>query len=64
MRRFLAGFLVLAAPWIASATQRDSSSSRNNAALDEFVRAHVERREAPPFAFTYDGKPSSASLAM
>jgi alpha-galactosidase len=63
MKRLMAGLLVLAAPWIASAAQVDSSASHDKAGLDEFVRAHVERPEAPPFAFIYGGKPSSAFLA-
>jgi hypothetical protein len=63
MRRILIGLLALAGPWLALAAQRGSSATHDTAGLDEFVRAHVERRETPPFAFDYDGKASSELLA-
>jgi len=63
MKRLLAGLLLLASPWITLAAQQDSSPTHDKAALDAFVNTHVERSEAPPFAFMYDGKPFSAPLS-
>lgn len=61
MRRILAGLFILAGPWLVLAAQRDSFETHDKAWLDEFIRAHIERTEAPPLAFVYDGKPFSAS---
>jgi len=38
------------------------SSTHDGANFDRFVAAHVKKTAAPPFAFIYDGKPSSGFL--
>jgi len=41
---------------------RTQSSTHDGASFDRFVAAHVKKTAAPPFAFIYDGKPSSGFL--
>lgn len=56
---FLAA-LILAVPF--SAAGWDPASSHDRASLEKFVSARIDKTAAPPLAFTYDGKQSSAFI--
>ncbi len=56
----LAAGIILAAS--ASWAAFDPASTHDGDNLAAFVSAHVERTDAPPFSFNYDGKPSSSFI--
>ena len=56
---FLAA-LIFAAPFFAAGW--DPASFHDRASLEKFVSARIDKTAAPPLAFTYDGKQSSAFI--
>ncbi|OGD18760.1 MAG: hypothetical protein A2Y69_15425, partial [Candidatus Aminicenantes bacterium RBG_13_59_9] len=42
---------------------RDQGQTHDRVMIDRFIAAHVKKASAPPFAFTYGGRPSSEFLA-
>jgi alpha-galactosidase len=60
MKRILAGLLSLAGVCLAAAW--DPRAAGDGAAVERWIASQVEKTSAPPFAFVYDGQPSSALL--
>jgi alpha-galactosidase len=62
-RTYLLGItlLILGLPLLAGRAA-DQAASHDRASLDKFIAAHIEKADAPLFAFNYDGKPSSDFL--
>ena len=56
---FAAGIALIAS---VSASAFDPAAIHDKDSLAKFIGAHVDRTDAPPFAFTYDGQPSSGFL--
>jgi alpha-galactosidase len=61
MKLLLAGILVFATPLTCYAAPWNPGATHDTASSEGFVRAHIERPSEPPFAFTYAGKPFSAT---
>jgi len=62
-RTYLLGLAVLTLGRLFFAAGRDSAATHDQVNLERFVAAHIKKTAAPPFTFTYDGKPSSEFLA-
>jgi len=62
-RLYFLGITLLTLGGLLSAAGGNSAATHDRTDLDRFVAAHIKKTTAPPFAFTYGGKPSSGFLA-
>ncbi|HVN81245.1 MAG TPA: alpha-galactosidase [Terriglobia bacterium] len=62
-RIYLSGIALSTLSYLSFAASADPMAARDQMSLDRFVDSHIRKDSAPPFAFTYGGKPFFDLLA-